>query len=122
MGQCLIGDNFMPKDDRILNQRNKNEEIENKLQDTRDKILKTVIDRKKSEKDYLETIKKQKKYWEDQLKRTDPKEDKKRYDRIIENIDREKSLIIQIKEELNRIDKEFKMEIEHMQKEKEREK
>ena len=122
MGQCLIGDNFMPKDDRILNKRNKNEEIENKLQDTRDKILKTVIDRKKSEKDYLETIKKQKKYWEDQLKRTDPKEDKKRYDRIIENIDREKSLIIQIKEELNRIDKEFKMEIEHMQKEKEREK
>ena len=101
------------QDDKILNQMNKKEKIENEFQETHNKIIQTIKDRKRSEKEYLDIIKKQKKYWEGQLENTDPEKNKDRYNHLKENIKREENLIIQIKEELNRIDEQFKMEKEH---------
>ncbi|MGF7117767.1 hypothetical protein [Methanobacterium oryzae] len=59
-----------------MEEKSEREEIENKFQDIQYRIMKTVKDRKRSETDFLDTIIKQKKYWEDQLDNTDP-EDKK---------------------------------------------
>lgn len=106
-------------EDEILKQKAEKEEIRRKFQEIRSKIMETIKDRKQFEKDYLEIIKKQKRYWEDQLGNIDPEKDKNRYRELKENIRREKSLIIKIKEELNRIDEEFKMEMKHKQMEKE---
>jgi len=111
----------MPSEDkRALNQKNEQEELENKFQDIHKKIMKTVRDRKRSEEDYLEIIKKQKKYWEDRLKNTDPEKDKDRYNELEENIKREIKLIKQINEELSRIEEEYEMEREHKKREEER--
>jgi len=103
-------------DKRIINQWNKKEEIDNEFKNTNKKIMETVKNRQKTEKSYLDIIKKQKKYWEDQLKKIDPEINKNRYNELNENIEREKRLIKQIKEELDRIDKEFKMVKEYQKK------
>lgn len=96
------------------------EKIEKEFQNTHEKILETLKMRKKVEKDYGNTIKMQKEYWESQLKYVDPLKDKNRYKELKENIRREENLLKQIKEEVNRINKEIKMEKEHKQSEKEK--
>lgn len=95
------------------------EKIEKEFKDTHDKILETLTERKKVEKDYGNTIKMQKEYWESQLKYVDPLKDKNRYKELKENIKREEDILKQIKEEVNRINKEIKMEKEHIQNEEE---
>ena len=108
----------MPEEkERIDKQARKHDTLAERLQKTRDEIMKTYIGRKQSEKDFLEVIKKQKKYWEDQLKNTDPQKNKERYDELEEKIENEKTLIKQIKDELNNLDKELGKEEEHKEKE-----
>ena len=105
----------MPRQEkeRIDKQVSKQETLEERLGKTRRQIIKTFKDRRKSEKDFLEVIKKQKEYWKGQLKNTDPQEDKDRYDELNEKIKNEEKLIKQIKDEIDRIDNEIKQEKEH---------
>ncbi|MEL7670140.1 hypothetical protein [Methanobacterium sp.] len=103
--------------ERIDKQVLKHDTLAERMQKTRDEIIKTYRERKKSEKEFLEIIKKQKKYWEDQLRVTDPQKDKERYDELKEKIKNEETLIGQIKDELNSIDKELGKEKEHKEKE-----
>lgn len=108
----------MPEEkERIDKQARKHDTLTERIQKTRNEIIKTYRKRKKSEKDFLEVIKKQKKYWEDQLNNTDPKENKKRYDELKGKIKNEETLINQIKEELINLDKEIEAEAKHKEKE-----
>jgi septal ring factor EnvC (AmiA/AmiB activator) len=98
---------------RITEQARKCEKLKEEFANIRKDITRTVKERKKSEKDFLDVIKKQMEYWEDQLKNTDPQKDKERYNEIKGKIKSEKVLIKQIKDELDRIDQELKLEKEH---------
>lgn len=109
--------NMHDEKERINKQVRKHDTLAERMQKTRDEIIKTYMERKKSEKEFLEIIKKQKKYWEDQLKVTDPQKDKERYDELKGKIENEKTLIKQIKDELNSLDKEIGNEEEHKEKE-----
>lgn len=104
----------MPEEkERIDKQVRKHDTLEERIQKTRDEIIKTYNERKESEKDFLEVIKNQKKYWEGQLRNTDPEKDKERYDELKEKIKNEETLIGQIKDELNSLDVELGKEKEH---------
>ncbi len=108
----------MPEEkERIDKQVRKHDTLEERIQKTRDEIIKTYNERKESEKDFLEVIKNQKKYWEGQLRNTDPEKDKERYDELKEKIKNEEALIGQIKDELNSLDVELGKEKEHEEKE-----
>lgn len=107
------------ENDKMKHEILKKEKIEKEFQNTHEKILETLKMRKKVEKDYGNTIKKQKEYWKSQLVSLDPLKDKNRYKYIKENIKREENLLTQIKEEVNRINKEIKMEKEHKKSEEE---
>ena len=101
------------EDERVDKQAQKQDTLEQRLQKTREEIIKTFKARKESEKDFLETIKKQKEYWKGQLKNTDPEKNKERYDELKEKINNEEKLIKQIEEEICRIDMELKQEERH---------
>ncbi len=107
------------EEERIGKQASKQGTLEEKLGKTRDQIIKTFKERRKSEKDFLEVIKKQREYWRGQLKNTDPQKDKERYDELKGKIKNEEKLIKQIEEELDNIDKEIEQEKEHKEAEKE---
>lgn len=113
----LMGEDMPEEKERIDKQARKHDSLAERIQKTRDEIIKTYGERKKSEKDFLEVIKNQKKYWESQLKVTNPKKDKERYKELKEKIKSEETLINQIKDELNSIDKEIEKEKEHKGKE-----
>ncbi len=75
----------MPKkedEEAIIDQEKNKKILEQRFLNTHDKIIETYKDRKKFEKEYLEVIKKQKKYWTDRLSETDPKKDKERYNEL----------------------------------------
>jgi hypothetical protein len=112
-----MGEDMPGEKERIDKQALKQDTLEDQMQKIRNEIMETYRNRMKSEKDFLEVIKKQKKYWEDQLKDTDPQKNKERYDELEEKIESEKTLIKQIKEELNNLDKELGKEEEHKEKE-----
>ncbi|MEN6293494.1 MAG: hypothetical protein ABFC34_05795 [Methanobacterium sp.] len=109
----------MPRQEkeRIEKQAQKHDMLKEQMQKTRDKIIETYMERKESEKDFLKVIKNQKKYWEDQLKVTDPQKDKERYSELKGKIKDEETLIRQIKDELVSLDKEISKEKEHEEKE-----
>lgn len=108
----------MPEEkERMDKQARKHDTLAERIQKTRDEIIKTYMKRKKSEKDFLEVIKNQKKYWESQLKITNPQKDKERYMKLKEKIKNEETLINQIKEELISLDKEIEAEVKHKEKE-----
>lgn len=106
------------EDKRIGKQVRKYEKLEDRFEKTRSKIIETFKNRIKSEKDFLEVIEKQREYWKDRLKETDPQKDKDRYNELKEKIKSEETLIKQIKEELVKIDEKIKQE--HREAEKER--
>lgn len=109
----------MPKGEkeRIKEQARKHDTLEERMQRTRDEIMKTYMERRVHEKEFLEVIRNQKKYWEDQLKNTDPEKNRERYDELKERIKNEKTLIKQIKEEIHDLNEELKKEKEHKEKE-----
>ena len=98
-------------------EENKQETLEERLQKTRDEIINTFKARIVTEKEFLGTIKKQREYWKGQLKNTDPRKDKERYNELKEKIKNEEKLIKQIEEELDNINKEIEQEKEHKEKE-----
>lgn len=113
----LWGRDMPEEKEKMDKQARKYDTLEERMQKTRDEIMKTYRKRKESEKDFLEVIKNQKKYWENQLKVTDPQKDKKRYSELKEKIKNEETLIKQIKDELVNLDKEIEAENEHKEKE-----
>ncbi len=108
--------------ERITSESKKKADLEKEFQDTHKQILKTFKERRKFEIEYLAVIKKQKKYWNDRLKETNPQKDKKRYDELKDKIKNEEILIKQIKDEIEKIDKQVITEKEHKEREKERDK
>lgn len=108
----------MPEEDeRIMDEQKRKKEMEERFQDTHNKIIETFKDRKKFEKEYLDIIEKQKKYWNDRLKETDPQKNKERYDELKDKIKNEETLIKQIKDEVDRIDDALRLEKEHEEQE-----
>ena len=107
------------EDEMIEEQADKHEALEERIQKTRDEIIETYRQRKISEKDFLEIIENQKKYWESQLNNTDPQKDKERYNELKEKIKNEERFIVQIEEELTNLDKGLSKEKEHEEAEEE---
>lgn len=94
------------------------ENLEEKYWDVHKSIVKTIKERERVEREYLDVIKNQIKYWKSQLDNTDPSKDKERHDELKLIIEREKGLIKQIEDELDRIKEELKLEKEHEKKKK----
>ena len=105
------------EEERIGKQARKHDTLEERLQKTRNEIISTFKARIGTEKEFLETIKKQKEYWEGQLKNTDPQKNKERYNELKEKIKNEEKLIKQIEKELDNINEEIKQEREHKERE-----
>ncbi|WP_424355001.1 hypothetical protein [Methanobacterium sp. MBAC-LM] len=103
--------------ERINEQARKHDTLEEQMQKTRDEIMKTYRERRGHEKEFLDVIKNQKRYWEDQLRNTDPEKDNERYEELKGKIENEKSLIKQIKDEIHDLNEELKNEKEHKEKE-----
>lgn len=109
----------MPRqeEERMGKQARKHDTLQERLQKTRNEIIETFKARMGTEKEFLETIKKQREYWKGQLKNTDPGKNKERYNELKEKIKSEEKLIKQIEEELDNINEEIKQEKEHKEKE-----
>ena len=101
------------EEERMNEQASEQNKLEKRMQKIRDEIIETYRKRKKSEKDFLEVVENQKKYWEGQLRNVDPEKDKKRFNELKGKIKNEKTLIQQIKEELENLDKEIESEKRH---------
>lgn len=68
-------------------------------------------DRKRVEMEYLDAVKKQIGYWNNQMAVTDQQEDEDRYNELKKNIEMEKKHIEHVQNELNRINDEIEREI-----------
>jgi len=61
------------ENEKIMDESKKKQDLEKRFQETHNRIIETLKERKQFEKEYMVVIKKQKKYWNDRLKETDPK-------------------------------------------------
>lgn len=102
----------MPQKDykKIMEEKNKQRKAEEQLNETHIHIIRNIKDRKRVEIEYLDAIKRQMAYWKRQIDDADPK-DEERYNKIKKNIENEKEHMKQVQDELNRINKEIKMEM-----------
>ncbi len=68
-------------------------------------------DMKRVEMEYLDAVKKQAGYWNNQINVTDPQKDEKRYNELKKNVEKEKEHIKQVQDELSWINEEIEREI-----------
>ncbi len=66
---------------------------------------------KRVEMEYLDAVKKQIGYWNNQIDTTDPQKDENRYNELKKNAEKEKEHIKQVQDELNRINEQIEREI-----------
>lgn len=66
---------------------------------------------KRVEMEYLDAVKKQVGYWNNQIDVTDPQKDEDRYNELKKNAEKEKEHIMQVQDELNRINHEIEREL-----------
>ncbi len=66
---------------------------------------------KRVEMEYLDAVKKQVGYWNNQIDVTDPQKDEDRYNELKKNAEKEKKHIMQVQDELNRINHEIEREL-----------
>ena len=68
-------------------------------------------DMKRVEMEYLDAVKKQMGYWNNQVNATDPQKDENRHDELKKNVEKEKEHIKQVQDELNWINEEIEREL-----------
>ena len=66
---------------------------------------------KRVEMEYLDAVKKQIGYWNNQINATDPQKDEDRYNELKQKAEKEKEHIGQVQDELNRINHEIEREL-----------
>lgn len=66
---------------------------------------------KRVEMEYLDAVKKQIGYWNNQIDATDPQKDEDRYNELKQKAEKEKEHIGQVQDELNRINHEIEREL-----------
>lgn len=66
---------------------------------------------KRVEMEYLDAVKKQIGYWNNQINVTDSQKDEDRYNELKKNAEKEKEHIRQVQDELNRINQEIEREL-----------
>ncbi|MGB9979196.1 hypothetical protein [Methanobacterium sp.] len=66
---------------------------------------------KRVEMEYLDAVKKQIGYWNNQIDTTDQQKDEDRYNELKRNSEKEKEHIKQVQDELNRINEEIEREL-----------
>ncbi|HEX3014450.1 MAG TPA: hypothetical protein VHO92_09305, partial [Methanobacterium sp.] len=66
---------------------------------------------KRVEMEYLDAVKKQVGYWNNQIDVTDPQKDEDRYNELKKNAEKEKEHIRKVQDELNRINHEIEREL-----------
>ncbi len=66
---------------------------------------------KRVEMEYLDAVKKQIGYWNNQIEATDPQKDEDRYNELKQKAEKEKEHIGQVQDELNRINHEIEREL-----------
>ena len=66
---------------------------------------------KRVEMEYLDAVKKQIGYWNNQINVIDPQKDENRYNELKKNAENEKEHIRQVQDELNRINQEIEREL-----------
>ena len=66
---------------------------------------------KRVEMEYLDAVKKQIGYWNNQIEATDPQKDEDRYNELKQKAEKEKKHIGQVQDELNRINHEIEREL-----------
>lgn len=66
---------------------------------------------KRVEMEYLDAVKKQIGYWNNQINAADPQKDEDRYNELKKNAENEKEHIRQVQDELNRINQEIEREL-----------
>ena len=66
---------------------------------------------KRVEMEYLDAVKKQIGYWNNQINAIDPQKDEDRYNELKKNTENEKEHIRQVQDELNRINHEIEREL-----------
>lgn len=103
-------------DKKINEEIDEQKKIRKQLDKTHNNIIKTIKDREKVEMEYLNAVNEQMKYWKDQINKIDAEKDKERYDELKKNIKMEEAHIKLIQEELDRINKEIKIEEENKNK------
>ncbi|MEL7670136.1 hypothetical protein [Methanobacterium sp.] len=85
-----------------------NKKVNEETSRTRISRLKNM---KRVEMEYLDAVKKQMGYWNNQINATDPQEDEDRYNELKNNAENEKEHIKQVQDELNRINQEIEREL-----------
>ncbi|MEN6552389.1 MAG: hypothetical protein ABFC34_05815 [Methanobacterium sp.] len=85
-----------------------NKKVNEETSRTRISRLKNM---KRVEMEYLDAVKKQMGYWNNQINATDPQKDEDRYNELKNNAENEKEHIKQVQDELNRINQEIEREL-----------